>query len=84
MTLRKTKIISTLGPATESPEMIRSLIEAGANIFRLNMSHARHDWVREVVGHIREQSADLDKGVGILIDLQGPPSAPDQSMRPWN
>ena len=50
--LRKTKIIATLGPATDSAEMIGKLMDAGVNIFRLNMSHAPHDWVRRVVpGH---------------------------------
>ncbi len=71
-TLRKTKILSTLGPATESPEMIRRLIEAGANIFRLNMSHASHDWCRTVVDRIREASGDCERSVAILVDLQGP------------
>ena len=53
-TVRRTKIISTLGPATDSAEMIGKLIDAGVNIFRLNMSHAPHDWVRRVVrGHPR-------------------------------
>lgn len=69
---RKTKILSTLGPATQSPEMIAQLIQAGANIFRLNMSHAAHDWTREVIANIREQSQKLDMSVAILIDLQGP------------
>jgi len=69
---RKTKIIATLGPATDSPEGIRELIQAGVNVFRLNMSHARHDWVREVVTIIREVSDSLKKRVGILMDTQGP------------
>ncbi|MEM6915472.1 MAG: pyruvate kinase [Verrucomicrobiota bacterium] len=72
MSRRKTKILSTLGPVTQSPEMIGQLIEAGVNVFRLNMSHASHDWTRSVVGHIREQSETLDLSVAILIDLQGP------------
>jgi len=70
--MRKTKIICTLGPATESPEKLRDLILAGANIFRLNMSHAPHDWVRTVVERIRKVSADLDVITGILMDTQGP------------
>ena len=70
--LRKTKIIATLGPATEAPETIRSLIDAGVDVFRLNMSHARHDWVREVNRHAREQSALADRRVATLVDLQGP------------
>lgn len=69
---RKTKIIATLGPATDSAEKIGALLKAGANIFRLNMSHAKHDWVREVVGHIRQQCEKLDRSAAILIDLQGP------------
>ncbi len=70
--MRKTKIICTLGPATESPEKLRALIKAGANVFRLNMSHAPHDWVREVVKRIREASAELGVITGILMDTQGP------------
>ncbi|MBM3835472.1 MAG: pyruvate kinase [Verrucomicrobia bacterium] len=70
--MRKTKIIATLGPATESPEMINRLIEAGVNIFRLNMSHATHDWVRRIVPHIRSASQAKEKHTGILMDTQGP------------
>lgn len=70
--MRKTKIICTLGPATESPEKLKELIQAGANIFRLNMSHAPHDWVRTVVKHIRAVSQELDVLTGILMDTQGP------------
>ena len=51
--MRKTKIVCTLGPATDSPEMLAKLIAAGANVFRLNMSHGTHEWVREVVPRIR-------------------------------
>jgi pyruvate kinase len=70
--MRKTKIISTLGPATESPEMLRELIITGVNIFRLNMSHASHDWVRKIVPTIREISKDLNRTIAILMDTQGP------------
>src|SRR5882672_9938444 len=70
--LRKTKIISTLGPATESAEMIGRLIEAGVNIFRLNMSHAPHDWVRRVVPDIRSAAAARQRFIGIMMDTQGP------------
>ncbi|MFV0416472.1 MAG: pyruvate kinase [Chthoniobacterales bacterium] len=70
--MKKTKIICTLGPATESPEILESLIREGADIFRLNMSHARHDWVRGVVKNIREISKKTDHPVGILMDTQGP------------
>jgi pyruvate kinase len=70
--MRKTKIIATLGPATESPGMIHSLVEAGVNCFRLNMSHAPHEWVRAVVPRIRNVARDTRKIVGILMDTQGP------------
>ena len=70
--MRKTKIIATLGPATESPEMIGSLIDAGLNIFRLNMSHATHEWVRRVVKDIRAAAAARRICIGILMDTQGP------------
>jgi pyruvate kinase len=69
---RKTKIICTLGPATESSEVLTALIKAGANVFRLNMSHAPHDWVRAVSKKIRQVSSDLGVVTGILLDTQGP------------
>jgi pyruvate kinase len=71
-TLRKTKIIATLGPASETPDRLREMILAGVNIFRLNMSHAQHDWVRKIVPTIRGIATDLDMPVGILLDTQGP------------
>lgn len=70
--MRTSKIICTLGPATESPEMLAEMIKAGADIFRLNMSHATHDWVRTIVRNIRRVSADLGSVTGILMDTQGP------------
>ena len=70
--MRKTKIIATLGPATDSPKMLGQLIDAGMNIARLNMSHAPHDWVRRVVRDIRDAASARQKAVGILMDTQGP------------
>ncbi|YCM45199.1 pyruvate kinase [Verrucomicrobiaceae bacterium 227] len=70
--MRKTRIICTLGPATESAEMLRLMMDAGADVFRLNMSHAQHDWCREIVPRIRKISAESGRTVGILFDLQGP------------
>ncbi len=70
--MRKTKIIVTLGPATESEEVLKALIQAGTNVFRLNMSHAPHDWVRSVVPRIRGIASSLHESVGILLDTQGP------------
>jgi len=70
--VRRTKIVSTLGPATDSAEMIGKLMDAGVNVFRLNMSHAPHDWVRRVVKDIRAESARRNRFSGILMDTQGP------------
>ena len=69
---RRTKIIATLGPATSSPEMLSKLIDAGMDIARLNMSHAKPEDVRHAVGHIRRLSAEKNRRVGILMDTQGP------------
>jgi pyruvate kinase len=70
--MRKTKIICTLGPATEKTETLRQLIGRGVDVFRLNMSHAKPDEVREIVPRIRKLAAELNKPVGILLDTQGP------------
>jgi pyruvate kinase len=70
--MRKTKIICTLGPATESNEVLRQLMEAGADVFRLNMSHAKHEWVRDLVPRVRQLSRELARPLAILLDTQGP------------
>src|SRR3954469_1920599 len=70
--MRRTKIICTLGPATEKPETLRELMKAGADVFRLNMSHARHDWVRAIVPRIRQIGRETECPVAILLDTQGP------------
>ncbi len=70
--MKHTKIVATVGPATEAKEMLHALVEAGVNVFRLNFSHNEHAWHREVINRIREVSAELDRPVGILADLQGP------------
>src|SRR5208337_3303353 len=71
-TQRRTKIVSTLGPATDSAEMIGKLIDAGVNVFRLNMSHAPHEWVRRVVADIQFAASGRNCFAGILLDTQGP------------
>ena len=71
-TPRKTKILATLGPATETPEMLRELIKAGADVFRLNMSHAKHDWVKQIIKDIRKASKQEKRDVSVLMDLTGP------------
>src|SRR5438093_11101973 len=70
--MRKTKIIATLGPATDSPEMLGQLIDTGVNVFRLNMSHAPHNWVHRVVGDIRAAAKHRHSSVGVMMDTQGP------------
>jgi pyruvate kinase len=70
--MRKTKIICTLGPASKSTETLRQLMREGADVFRLNMSHAEHGWVREIVPRIRKIATELQHSVAILLDTQGP------------
>jgi len=69
---RNVKIVATLGPASDSYDMIRKLHEAGADVFRLNMSHGSHDEIRERHAIIRQIEEDLNSPIGILADLQGP------------
>ena len=69
---RRTKIVATIGPATESEEIITELIKAGVTTFRLNFSHGDHDDHAERIKIIRKVSNDLDLNIGILQDLQGP------------
>jgi pyruvate kinase len=70
--MRKTKIIATVGPATETPETIGKMIDSGVNLFRLNMSHGGHEWVRAVVERIRTAARERGAYVAILMDTQGP------------
>ncbi|MGZ5023409.1 MAG: pyruvate kinase, partial [Chthoniobacterales bacterium] len=70
--MRKTKIICTLGPATESSDVLRQMMRQGADVFRLNMSHATHDWVREIVPRVREIAAQVKRPIAMLLDTQGP------------
>jgi pyruvate kinase len=70
--LRRVKILATLGPASSSETMIEELARAGADVFRINMSHASHDLLRETVQKIRAVEKLLSHPLGILVDLQGP------------
>jgi len=69
---KKTKILATLGPATASKEVLKKMMLAGADVFRINFSHADYDAVRERVEMIRELNEELGRNTGILADLQGP------------
>ena len=69
---RNVKIVATLGPASSSYEMIRALHEAGADVFRLNMSHGEHSEIRARHAIIRQVEQDCGTPIGILADLQGP------------
>jgi pyruvate kinase len=68
----QTKIVATIGPASSTAEVLRELMEAGVDVFRLNFSHGTHEQHSAVVGHIRALSRELDRHVAILQDLCGP------------
>ncbi len=70
--LRRTKIIFTLGPATESEEMLEQLIRGGADVARLNMAHAKHDWTITVIRRIRAVSKRVGREIAIMMDIKGP------------
>jgi pyruvate kinase len=70
--LRRTKIVATLGPASDSPDMIRQLIQAGMDVARLNFSHGSYEDHARTVAALRRISGELDTPVTILQDLQGP------------
>ena len=70
--LRRAKIVATLGPASSTAEMIAKLFQAGADVFRINMSHTSQDRMRELVGMIRAVENDTGRPIGVLVDLQGP------------
>ncbi|MBM3226157.1 MAG: pyruvate kinase [Candidatus Tectomicrobia bacterium] len=69
---RRVKIVATLGPASQDPQMIYRLFEAGADVFRINMSHADHRALQAAVAAIRRVEHALKRPIGILVDLQGP------------
>jgi pyruvate kinase len=70
--LRRTKIVATLGPASSDPAMMARLFKAGADVFRINMSHTSQDRMRELIAAIRGIERDSGRPIGILVDLQGP------------
>ena len=70
--LRRTKIVATLGPSSSDRSVIAALFRAGADVFRINMSHTSHERMRELVSTIRAIEVEYDRPIGILVDLQGP------------
>jgi pyruvate kinase len=70
--LRRTKIVATLGPSSSERSVIAALFRAGADVFRINMSHTSHERMRELVSTIRSVEEECDRPIGILVDLQGP------------
>ncbi|MFA9387221.1 MAG: pyruvate kinase, partial [Methyloceanibacter sp.] len=69
---RRVKIVATLGPTSTNEETMRRLFEAGADVFRVNMSHATHDGLREIHAIARKLESETSRPIGILVDLQGP------------
>jgi len=72
MISKKTKIVATVGPATNTYEKLVALVQEGVNVFRLNFSHGNHEGHEAVIGHIRRLNQELKENVAILADLQGP------------
>ncbi|MEK9737927.1 MAG: pyruvate kinase, partial [Candidatus Nanopelagicales bacterium] len=70
--MRRAKIVATLGPATASYEAILELVESGMDVARLNLSHGSYEDHARTYAYIRQASDETGRGVGILVDLQGP------------
>ena len=70
--LRRVKLVATLGPASRDRETVVRLFQAGADVFRINMSHCSHDEMRERVRMVRSISEEFGREIGVLVDLQGP------------
>jgi pyruvate kinase len=69
---RHTKIIATVGPATESPEKLAELIRSGVDVIRLNMAHGTGEWVTNLVKRIRDVSTEQQRHVAVMMDVKGP------------
>ena len=69
---RHTKIIATVGPATESPERLKQIILAGVDVIRLNMAHGTGEWVSSLLKRIREVSSEVSRHVAVMMDVKGP------------
>ena len=70
--MKQTKIVATIGPASESKETLRAMVAAGMNVVRLNFSHGEYEWHKVVIDRVRELSHELNVPIAILADMQGP------------
>lgn len=69
---RHTKIVFTVGPATQSEEILERLLEAGVDVCRINMAHASHEWTRTVIRRLREVSNRVQRHIAVMMDVKGP------------
>ena len=77
--MRLTKIVATVGPATDSRAQLKKLLECGVNVFRLNLSHGTHEYHAAAIKRIRS----ISKKVAILLDTKGPEVRTDEIKEPW-
>jgi len=70
--MKQTKIVATIGPASESKEVLQKMILAGLNVVRLNFSHGAYEWHKMVIDRVRALSREMNVPIGILADIQGP------------
>ena len=70
--MRKTKIICTIGPKSDSDEMLKRLAEKGMNIARINMSHGNHEYIRLIIKRIKKLNRTLESPIAVMLDTQGP------------
>jgi len=70
--MKKTRIIATIGPASDSKEVMKKIVDAGTNVFRLNFSHGTHESHQVIINQARELSRETKRPIGLLADLQGP------------
>jgi pyruvate kinase len=70
--MKQTKIVATIGPASESKESLKAMVMEGMNVVRLNFSHGEYEWHEAVIDRVRELSEEIGRPIGILADMQGP------------
>ena len=69
---RQTKVIATIGPASEDKDTLESLLREGVDMCRLNMAHAGHDWTRTITRRIRETGVRVGREPAVMMDVKGP------------